>query len=448
VIAVEAPPVDPAAAARRAARGAYPFWLTSPGGDADVGIATDFVGCDPVRVVRGDLDELEEAWQAERRRWAPRDGGAAPPGVPIGVGWLSYDLGRRWIALPSRARDDHGWADLEVRFHDAVWTRDAASGAARVLARDEAAARRLLARLGGAAPGPGDPAAGPVIGPLRAEQPAAAYFTAVRRILDYLGAGDAYQVNLARRLVADVAPGGDPVWLAAALRARAPAPHAAWIASEDGRDHLAGNSPERFLRADGRGGVETRPIKGTRPRGPDAPAGGPLDAAARRELAAAAKERAEHVMIVDLERNDLGRVCRPGSIQVERPARVVELPTVFHMVTTVRGQLRADVGLAALLRATFPGGSITGAPKRRAMEIIEELEPVRRGPYTGATGWLGAAGDLDLAVAIRTALVRGGRLSLSVGGGIVADSSPEAELAETEAKARAFRGLCGGADQA
>jgi para-aminobenzoate synthetase component 1 len=163
----------------------------------------------------------------------------------------------------------------------------------------------------------------------------------------------------------------------------------------------------------------------------------------RAELVTAAKERAEHVMIVDLERNDLGRVSAPGSIAIEGLARVMELPTVFHLVTTVSGRLRRDVGLAALLRATFPGGSITGAPKKRAMEIIEELEPVRRGPYTGATGWLGAAGDLDLAVAIRTALVRGDRLTLSVGGGIVADSRPAAELAETEAKASAFTRLCG-----
>ena len=146
-------------------------------------------------------------------------------------------------------------------------------------------------------------------------------------------------------------------------------------------------------------------------------------------------------MIVDLERNDLGRVCRAGSVVVEDLTRVLALPTVFHLVSTVRGTLRADVGLAALLRATFPGGSVTGAPKQRAMEIIEELEPVRRGPYTGATGWLGAAGDLDLAIAIRTALVRNGRLTLSVGGGIVADSRADAELAETIAKAAAFTAL-------
>jgi anthranilate/para-aminobenzoate synthase component I len=150
-------------------------------------------------------------------------------------------------------------------------------------------------------------------------------------------------------------------------------------------------------------------------------------------------------MIVDLERNDLGRVCRPGTVEVAGLARLVSLPTVHHLESTVRGVLRPGVGLAALLEATFPGGSITGAPKRRAMQIIDELETGPRGVYTGATGWLGAAGDLDLAVAIRTATLRQGRLELSVGGGIVIDSTPEGELAETEVKARAFAWLAGAA---
>ncbi len=143
-------------------------------------------------------------------------------------------------------------------------------------------------------------------------------------------------------------------------------------------------------------------------------------------------------MIVDLERNDLGRVCEVGSVQVKDLCQVLSLPTVHHLETKVQGQLRREVGLAELLRATFPGGSVTGAPKIRAMEIIQELEPARRGPYTGATGWLGAAGDLDLAVAIRTAVIRDEWLTLWVGGGIVADSQPAAELAETWDKARAF----------
>jgi len=202
VIALDAEPLDPAEAARRAARGADPFWLTSPGPDADVGAAADFVGCDPVRVVGDeggrDVDALEEAWRVERRAWAEAgpSSEALPAGVPIGVGFLSYDLGRSWIALPSRAADDHGWPALEFRFHDAVWVRDAATGAARILARDAAAARRLADRLARAE----EPLAPPALSPLRPEGGDAGYLAAVERILAYLAAGDAYQVNLARRL--------------------------------------------------------------------------------------------------------------------------------------------------------------------------------------------------------------------------------------------------------
>jgi anthranilate/para-aminobenzoate synthase component I len=282
------------------------------------------------------------------------------------------------------------------------------------------------------------PAATAPPGALEPDHDARLYLDGARRVLDYLVAGDAYQVNLARRVSAPFA--GAAVELAAALRARAPAPFGAFIAAATGEAWLVGNSPERFLALDGQGAIETRPIKGTR-----AADGG---AAAAEALTSSAKDRAEHVMIVDLERNDLGRVCRTGSVRVDGPARVLTLPTVLHLVSTVRGVLRPDVGLATLLEATFPGGSITGAPKRRAMEIIDELEPVIRGPYTGATGWLGAAGDLDLAVAIRTALVSAGRLTLSLGGGIVADSTPESEWAETETKARAFAQLCGGSAKA
>ncbi|HEY4395628.1 MAG TPA: anthranilate synthase component I family protein, partial [Polyangia bacterium] len=233
---------------------------------------------------------------------------------------------------------------------------------------------------------------------------------------------------------------GEPTALAAALRERAPAPHAAFLAGA-GADALTilGNSPERFLSLGIDGTVETRPIKGTRPRGADTA----TDRQIAAELTRAPKDRAEHVMIVDLERNDLGRVCRPGSVEVARLAEVVSLPTVHHLVSTVRGRRRPEIGLAALLAATFPGGSVTGAPKRRAMQIIDELEPAPRGAYTGATGWLGAAGDLDLAIAIRTAVLRAGTLEVSVGGGIVADSTPEGELGETEVKARAFAALAG-----
>ena len=444
MIVVPAAPLPAAEAARRAAPGRAAFWLASPGADGDIDVAVDYVGCDPLRVVEGSsVDELETVWAEERRRWSGVSTAASEPGWPAGVGWLSYDLARRWMRLSARAADDHGWSDIGFGFYDAVWRREAGAATAAIAAVDQPAAARLARRLAESAPAT-DPLRLP---PLQSDEPSARYVAGVERILAYLRAGDAYQVNLARRLAVKLGV-GDSLALATLLRARAPAPHGLWLVSADGGGAIVGNSPERFLRADGRGGIETRPIKGTRPRGGAwGRAGGSLlidpraDEEARVALAASEKDRAEHVMIVDLERNDLGRVCRAGSVVVQELTRVLALPTVFHLVSTVRGTLRADVGLAALLRATFPGGSVTGAPKQRAMEIIEELEPVRRGPYTGATGWLGAAGDLDLAVAIRTALVRRGRLTLSVGGGVVADSRPDAELAETTAKAAAFAAL-------
>ncbi len=405
MIALAGPALAPAEVARRVASVPGGFWLSSPGPD-EVSIARDLIGGTPDHVVRGEsVAALEAAWTEARARW--REGGVAPPaGVPVAAGWLSYDLGRPWMGLPPRASAGDAtptFAPLEFHFHDAVWVR-AVGGPATIFARDEAAGRRLLARL---AEDPGVTAPSAALGPLVADHDARVYLDGARRVLEYLRAGDAYQVNLARRLSTSFS--GDALALAVALRAAAPAPFGTFLSSADGKAFLVGNSPERFIALDGQGAVETRPIKGTRPRQPGM----------REALFAAPKDRAEHVMIVDLERNDLGRVCETGSVSVEGPARVLELPTVLHLVSTVRGRLRADVGLARLLEATFPGGSITGAPKRRAMQIIDELEPVARGPYTGATGWLGAAGDLDLAVAIRTALVRGGadgRLSLSVGG--------------------------------
>jgi para-aminobenzoate synthetase component 1 len=429
VIACEGPALEPAEAARRVAGAPGACWLAGPDRD-EAAIARDVVAAAPVRVVRGEsVSDLERAWAEARARWP-----GAPLGVPIAAGWLSYDLGRSFVGLPLRAADATvaPFAPLEFHFYDAVWVRPV-GGHATIFAVDDAAARRLRERLSAEVPAAATAAAGP----LAPDHDPAGYLEGARRVLEYLAAGDVYQVNLARRLSAPF--GGAPVDLAAALRARAPAPLAAFLVSADGAAALVGNSPERFLALDGQGAVETRPIKGTRARGATPAA----DDAARSALAASEKDRAEHVMIVDLERNDLGRVCETGSVVVDGVARVMALPTVHHLVTTVRGRLRAGVGLAELLAATFPGGSITGAPKRRAMQIIDELEPGARGPYTGATGWLGAAGDLDLAVAIRTALVAGGRLSLSVGGGIVADSTPDGEWAETEVKAAAFARLCG-----
>lgn len=434
VIVRAAPALSPAEAARRVSAGDEPIWLSSPGLDGPGGrdVAVDVVAAGPCSVVRGNsLAALEDAWTKARARWQ----GAA--GIPVGVGWLSYDLARAWIDVGGAARTgpDDG---LEFRFFDALWIRDAATGTAQVVACDADAAVRLEGLLARPARVP----AVPRIGPFQDAHGPEAHRRAVVAIQDYLLAGDAYQVNLARRLTAALDQ-GDPLWLAAALRAATPAPHAIWMGARrvpGGAIDRAviGNSPERFLRVSPAREIETQPIKGTRPRSLDPE----RDAALRAELLASPKDRAEHVMIVDLERNDLGRVCQIGSVRVHELMRVLELPTVFHLVSTVRGRLRADVGLSELIRACFPGGSVTGAPKQRAMQIIEELEPVRRGIYTGATGWLGAAGDLDLAVAIRTATVADGTLSLFVGGGIVADSEPATEWDETEVKARAFRAAC------
>ncbi|HEX2659366.1 MAG TPA: anthranilate synthase component I family protein [Polyangia bacterium] len=434
VIVRAAPALSPAEAARRVSAGDDPIWLSSPGLDTPGGrdVAVDVVAAGPRVVVRGGaLGALEDAWTAARARWR------GAPGIPVGVGWLSYDLARAWIAVGGALETTPG-DGFEFRFFDALWIRDVATGTARVVACDEDAAARLEALLARPAP----PPTVPRIGPFQDAHGQEAHRQAVVRIKDYLLAGDAYQVNLARRLTAAMGE-GDPLWLAAALRADTPAPHAVWMGARRVSggaidSTVIGNSPERFLRLSPARELETQPIKGTRPRSPDPQ----RDAALRAELLASPKDRAEHVMIVDLERNDLGRVCEIGSVRVHELMRVLELPTVFHLVSTVRGRLRADVGLAELVRACFPGGSVTGAPKQRAMQIIEELEPVRRGIYTGATGWLGAAGDLDLAVAIRTATVSDGTLSLFVGGGIVADSEPATEWDETEVKARAFRVAC------
>jgi len=265
------------------------------------------------------------------------------------------------------------------------------------------------------------------------------FLRAVSRAREYIAAGDIFQVNLSRRLTAPLAGPGGPADLYLRLRRANPAPYAAYLDLGGGRAVLS-SSPELFLDLRD-GAVVTRPIKGTRPHRPGAEA---LNARMRAELVASEKDRAELVMIVDLERNDLGRVCSYGSVRVAEPRAVEAYASVYHTVATVTGRLHEDRDLVDLLKATFPGGSITGAPKIRSMQIIAELEPTRRSVYTGAVGYLGLAsageraGRCILNIAIRTLLAAGGNVHLQVGGGIVADSRPEEEYAETEDKARAM----------
>ena len=255
----------------------------------------------------------------------------------------------------------------------------------------------------------------------------AGFEAGVERIREYIRAGDLFQANLTHRLQLPWAGTGEALYRA--LRVRSPGPYSACL--ETGEGEVASISPEAFLTLRG-GRVTTRPIKGTAPRGGDAEAD-----------RASGKDRAENVMIVDLLRNDLSRVCRPGTVRVPELAILESHPTVHHLVSTVEGELEEGCGPVELLRATLPGGSITGAPKIRAMEVLRELEPVRRGVYTGALGVIERSGAMELSIAIRTATLGGGVASYGAGGGITLDSDPEGEWLETLDKARPFLELAG-----
>ncbi|MCE9576150.1 MAG: anthranilate synthase component I family protein [Deltaproteobacteria bacterium] len=429
--------------------------LLDSASDADGQGGASFVAARPLASLcaRGDALELRDVDGAIVRAWrgdpiAAAEDFAIAHGadlradadgepVPRVIGWFGYELGAAIVGVAPRADRDItdtneiDVPDLWLAAYGAV--ARVRAGEVAILGDDPESRAWLTTRLTEDRLS-SSPAAPPQLGALTApdDPDGAAHRARVARIRDYLRAGDAYQVNLARRLIAPVARAGDPLAVYAALATSAPAPFGALIEA-DGATLLSG-SPERFLSLRPRGRIETRPIKGTRPRAADPD----RDRALAAELAVAEKDGAEHLMIVDLERNDLGRVAVTGSVSVDALAYVVELPGLHHLVSRVSAELRPDIGLAALLRATFPGGSITGAPKRRAMQIIDELEPVRRGPYCGAFGWL-APGALELAIAIRVAVVTDRDLRVHVGGGIVIDSDPAAELAETEVKAAGWR---------
>jgi para-aminobenzoate synthetase component 1 len=359
----------------------------------------------------------------------------APPLVGGWAGAFSYDLGRSFERLPVIARDDLRLPDITASLFGAVVALDSLEKTTFlvVLERDgrplagETTVGRLLEAVTAAREEPHRLSIAQ--GPVRAELPPVAdisrltYLACVRRVKHHIREGDIYQANFTQRFRTRF--NGTPAELHARLRAVNPAPFAALLEAGDGLAVVSA-SPERFLQVE-HGLVTSRPIKGTRKRTGDVDA----DLLRARELLASEKDGAELAMIVDLVRNDLGRVCRTGSVKVERARELEQHPTVLHLVATVTGQLAEGRDVFDLLRASFPGGSITGAPKIRAMEIIEELEGVRRGFYTGSLGYLSACGRADLSIAIRTAILRGHDVFFSAGGGIVADSEPEAEHAET-----------------
>lgn len=361
---------------------------------------------------------------------------ARAPSLPFAggaLGYFAYDLGRRIETLPAIARDEEGFPDMAVGIYDWAIVVDHRESRAWLVSagRDERTRDRwesLLAHCFRPEP-PRAREPFRVLGPVASNFTRRRYAEAVQRILDYIRAGDCYQVNLAQRF--SVAVDGDPWLLYWRLRAVNPAPFSAYLATPWGQ--VLSCSPEQFLEVRGRR-VQTKPVKGTRPRSPEPGE----DAALREALRASPKDRAENVMIVDLLRNDLGKSCAIGSVRVPKLCEVESFATVHHLVSTVTGTLAPGKDALDLLRGCFPGGSITGAPKLRAMEIIEELEPHRRGIYCGSIGYIGFDGAMDTNIAIRTLVISGGRARFWAGGGIVADSDWRSEYQETLDKAAAF----------
>lgn len=343
------------------------------------------------------------------------------PFIGGALGLFGYDLGRRFERLPVQAAADIAVPDMAVGIYDWALLRNLAAGDWQLVHwGDEAGLANRLAWLEQqqAKPAP----AFALQGSWQSNMSRAEYGEKFARIQEYLAAGDCYQINLTQRFSALYQ--GDE-WQAYCLLATAnKAPFSAFIRLPESA--LLSLSPERFLLLDGRH-IETKPIKGTRPRHPDQA----IDRQVALELAEADKDRSENLMIVDLLRNDIGRVSRPGSVSVPHLFAVESFPAVHHLVSTIHGELDARWQGVDLLRACFPGGSITGAPKIRAMEIIEELEPQRRNAYCGSIGYLSQHGRMDTSICIRTLIAEAGRLHCWAGGGIIADSDADSEYQET-----------------
>ena len=406
-----------------------------------------FFGAEPFQIVTGDLADLRQAMQPhpiEAHPKIPFTGGA--------VGYLSYDYGRRLETLASLAEDDRLIPDMHFGLYDGVAALNHETGVLFLVGHDfnitaDAVIERLRATVGTrsatVATDDRKQAATAVTSRTTMTSKSLArrsewewnlsrsdFCTAVQRVREYIASGDVYQVNLSQR--ARCTYDGDSLALYQALRLGNPAPYGAYLDLGDWQ--LISTSPEQFLQKTGRQ-LETRPIKGTRPRGIDAEGDRKNEAALR----VSQKDRAELLMIVDLERNDLGRVAEFGSVQVEGLYQLERYAKVIHQTARVKATLAEHKDVYDALAVIFPGGSITGAPKIRAMQIIEELEPTRRGAYCGSIGYIGFDGDAEFNIAIRSLHLKDGQLDYQVGGGIVWDSDPEDEYQETLDKARAIR---------
>ena len=389
------------------------------------GANTDISSATGVRQV------VEDPFVLLRQQLAAAD--AVDSNIPFqggAVGYWGYDLARRWMALPAQAQDPEKLPDMVVGIYDWAVVIDHHQKAAQLVSRQRAPATSqvlpvILKRLHATAPAA--PSDFKVHSRIQSNFTRAGYQAAFNKVQNYLRAGDCYQINLAQRHSAMAS--GDAFQAYLALRHMSPAPYSAFLNLP--QSQILCTSPENFLSVQ-QGHVTTRPIKGTRPRAKDAQ----QDAQMANDLLHSAKDRAENLMIIDLLRNDLGKICRPGSVKVPSMFDVESFAYVHHLISTVTGQLAAGQDALALLRECFPGGSVTGTPKQRAMEIIAQLEPHRRGIYCGAIGYIGYDGNMDTNIAIRTMVYAQNKIHLWAGGGIVADSDASAEYQETLDKAK------------
>ena len=459
---------NPQAFATRIRSLPFPLWLDSAATE-NPHARYSYVTADPSVVIRGFGARTEISRpHSGNPEWAPVNGHALAagrelmrpfrndpiPGLPPFqgglAGYLGYEFAGALERVPAPHRRDRSLPDVVLALYDWVIAWDHYTSDAWIISTGVPAAgherlnraktrllqiKELLEEVTSVqdmAPGlppTDDVGSAKPAGVVSTFSPAA-YRAAVTRVRDYILAGDIFQANLSQQFAAPLPC--QPFELYARLRSCNPAPFAAYF--EVGGAAVLSVSPERFLRLEEDGSVETRPIKGTRPRGAD-PGD---DARLAQELLSSDKDRAENVMIVDLLRNDLSRVCRAGSIHVPSLCSLESHPTVHHLVSVVQGRLSPGEDALSMLAAAFPGGSITGAPKVRAMEIIAELEPTARSVYCGAIGYIGFSGAMDTSIAIRTAIAEDGKLYFNAGGGIVADSDPDAEYRETLDKAQAF----------
>ena len=412
----------------------WPVWLDS-GQPAITQGRYDILAADPIQKISLTADQANQL--PSLLRSALRPDLHCPDKIPFCGGWigyLSYELGRAWMGFPltqdTRLAPDariglYDWAII-VDHHDQTAHLVSAGLAPETRTQwaalcEQAQPKKTLT--------PVMPSTGLL---LDTSLTTTAYAEAFQHIQDYLHAGESYQINLTRRFRARST---EPAWsLYRRLRTHSPAPYGAYLGYPD--ITLCSNSPEQFVQKTG-AQVSTRPIKGTRPRGQTTAD----DLDLQNALQHSSKDRAENLMIVDLLRNDLSRVCRPGSVQVPDLFRLATYATVHHLVSTIQGELATDQDAVDLLQACFPGGSITGAPKKRAMQIIDELEPVSRELYCGSLFWLGVDGNMDSNICIRTLLKQQDQLYYWAGGGIVADSISTAEYQESLDKAAAFMAL-------